>query len=162
MASNLNIGAEFGTGHSKVFGRKFSRSGISDALLLDKPVPEYTLQDAAPLGIADIRIDSAFTATLATTIRAGLDAGAARAFAHEWAARHNVEISSDLERALGRLPNFDDPVTGALSGAMYGREAIPGPIQRRILTSRPMSRQAQCWPTDALVIAERLLTLGYR
>jgi ADP-ribosylglycohydrolase len=56
-------------------------------------------------------------------------------------------------------------ICGALVGAVYGRDAIPAQWQRMILTCRPMPgqsgvkqpRPAVYWPTDALVLAERLL-----
>jgi ADP-ribosylglycohydrolase len=56
-------------------------------------------------------------------------------------------------------------ICGALVGAVYGRDAIPGQWRRMILTCRPMPgqsmvkrpRPAMYWPADALVLTERLL-----
>ena len=56
-------------------------------------------------------------------------------------------------------------ICGALVGAVYGREAIPTQWQRMVLSCRPMPgqpgveqpRPALFWPTDALILAERLL-----
>jgi ADP-ribosyl-[dinitrogen reductase] hydrolase len=57
-------------------------------------------------------------------------------------------------------------ICGALLGAVHGREAIPAQWQSVVLTCRPMPdqpdvhqpRPAIYWPTDVLVLAERLLT----
>ena len=130
---------------------------LARALVLDKPLPEFTLESAAPLGIAG-KQDSVLVATVAAIIRIGLDVLAARAFAREWAARQGVTVPSALDAALSCLPNFDDPVSGALSGAIYGREYIPSGRVLEILSCRTPERTAEYWPTDALVIAERLLT----
>jgi ADP-ribosylglycohydrolase len=56
-------------------------------------------------------------------------------------------------------------ICGALLGAVCGREAVPEQWQRMVLSCRPMPgevnvpqpRPAIYWPTDALVLAERLL-----
>jgi len=64
--------------------------------------------------------------------------------------------------AAGRLP-----VAGALLGAYYGRDGVPAPWRRAVLTCRPHPRCAGarhprpswCWPVDALEMAERLLGL---
>jgi ADP-ribosylglycohydrolase/fructose-1,6-bisphosphatase/inositol monophosphatase family enzyme len=56
-------------------------------------------------------------------------------------------------------------ICGALLGAVHGREAIPVQWQGQVLSCRPMPgfpdvqqpRPAIYWPTDALVLAERLL-----
>jgi ADP-ribosyl-[dinitrogen reductase] hydrolase len=57
-------------------------------------------------------------------------------------------------------------ICGALVGAVYGRPGIPDQWQRMVLSCRPMPgqpgvaqpRPALFWPTDALILAERLLT----
>jgi ADP-ribosyl-[dinitrogen reductase] hydrolase len=56
-------------------------------------------------------------------------------------------------------------ICGALVGAVYGRRAIPDQWQRLVLSCRPMPGQAGVeqprpalfWPTDLLILAERLL-----
>lgn len=56
-------------------------------------------------------------------------------------------------------------ICGALLGAVLGRDALPEQWQRMVLSCRPMPgqpdvpqpRPAIYWPTDALVLAERLL-----
>jgi ADP-ribosyl-[dinitrogen reductase] hydrolase len=56
-------------------------------------------------------------------------------------------------------------ICGALVGAVYGRTAIPSQWRRMVLSCRPMPgqpdveqpRPALFWPTDALILAERLL-----
>jgi ADP-ribosylglycohydrolase/fructose-1,6-bisphosphatase/inositol monophosphatase family enzyme len=56
-------------------------------------------------------------------------------------------------------------ICGALLGAVRGRDAVPEQWQRMVLSCRPMPGQADVpqprpaiyWPTDALVLAERLL-----
>jgi ADP-ribosyl-[dinitrogen reductase] hydrolase len=60
-------------------------------------------------------------------------------------------------------------ICGALLGAVFGREAIPAQWQRMVLSCRPMPgqpgveqpRPAVYWPTDLLVLAERLLALAF-
>lgn len=57
-------------------------------------------------------------------------------------------------------------VTGALLGAVHGREALPWIWRDRVLTCRPIEglpgvgrpRPRALWPVDAMVLAERLLT----
>jgi ADP-ribosyl-[dinitrogen reductase] hydrolase len=57
-------------------------------------------------------------------------------------------------------------ICGALLGAVFGRSSIPAQWQHMVLTARAMPgwpgvqqpRPAIYWPTDALVIAERLVT----
>ena len=59
-------------------------------------------------------------------------------------------------------------VTGALLGAVHGREHLPLIWRDRVVTCRPLNglesvyrpRPRAFWPVDALVLAERLLTLG--
>lgn len=56
-------------------------------------------------------------------------------------------------------------ICGALLGAVHGRAAVPAQWQSMVLSCRPMPgqpnvhqpRPAIYWPTDALVLAERLL-----
>ncbi len=58
-------------------------------------------------------------------------------------------------------------ICGALLGAVYGRDALPEQWQRMVLSCRPMPGEADVpqprpaiyWPTDALVLAERLLLM---
>ena len=57
-------------------------------------------------------------------------------------------------------------ICGALLGAVHGRSSVPEQWQRMVLTCRPLlgqpgvsqPRPAVYWPTDALTLAERLLT----
>jgi fructose-1,6-bisphosphatase/inositol monophosphatase family enzyme/ADP-ribosylglycohydrolase len=59
-------------------------------------------------------------------------------------------------------------ICGALLGAVHGRAAIPDQWQQMVLSCRPMPgqpgiqqpRPALFWPTDALILAERLLMSG--
>jgi ADP-ribosyl-[dinitrogen reductase] hydrolase len=59
-------------------------------------------------------------------------------------------------------------ICGALLGAVYGREAVPAQWRRMVLSCRPLAghpgvrqpRPRVFWPTDALVLAERLLLAG--
>lgn len=59
-------------------------------------------------------------------------------------------------------------VVGALLGAVHGREGLPWLWRDRVMTCRPLNgldrvyrpRPRAFWPVDALVLAERLLTLG--
>jgi ADP-ribosyl-[dinitrogen reductase] hydrolase len=56
-------------------------------------------------------------------------------------------------------------ICGALVGAVHGRTALPDQWQRMVLSCRPMAgqpgvsqpRPALFWPTDALILAERLV-----
>jgi len=56
-------------------------------------------------------------------------------------------------------------ICGALVGAVYGRDGIPAQWQKMVLSCRPMPgvngirqpRPAVYWPTDGLLLAERLL-----
>lgn len=58
-------------------------------------------------------------------------------------------------------------IAGALLGAMYGRDAVPGQWQESILSCRPISGRPRVhqprpdcfWPVDVLELAERLLLL---
>ncbi|MBI2756051.1 MAG: ADP-ribosylglycohydrolase family protein [Chloroflexi bacterium] len=59
-------------------------------------------------------------------------------------------------------------ICGALVGAVNGREAVPAQWRRMVLSCRPFPgapevehpRPAMLWPSDALVLAERLLVAG--
>lgn len=58
-------------------------------------------------------------------------------------------------------------ITGALLGAVYGRQAVPRPWLRAILSCRPLRgtntahpRGTEFWPVDALELAESLLWAG--
>jgi len=59
-------------------------------------------------------------------------------------------------------------ICGALLGAVHGREAVPPQWRRIVLSCRPFvghpgveqPRPAVYWPTDALILAERLLAPG--
>ena len=59
-------------------------------------------------------------------------------------------------------------ICGALLGAVYGREAVPPQWRRMVLSCRPTDqprtashpRPRTFWPTDVLVLAERLLPVG--
>ena len=61
-------------------------------------------------------------------------------------------------------------ICGAVLGAVHGRTVIPSQWQRMVLSCRPApgldgfeaSRPSMFWPTDALVLAERLLGCGAR
>ena len=57
-------------------------------------------------------------------------------------------------------------ITGALLGAVHGRDAIPRQWRSMVLSCRPLEghalrpRPPQYWPADVLEIAERLLIIG--
>ncbi len=58
-------------------------------------------------------------------------------------------------------------IAGALLGAVYGRQAVPRPWLRAILSCRPLRgtntahpRGTEFWPVDALELAESLLLAG--
>ena len=56
-------------------------------------------------------------------------------------------------------------ICGALLGAVYGQEAVPGQWVDRIIECRPMAgttqpRPKEYWPSDGLGLAERLLGAG--
>ena len=66
---------------------------------------------------------------------------------------------------MGGDTDTNAAICGALLGAVHGRAAIPAQWQSMVLSCRPMPgqpdvrqpRPAIYWPTDALVLAERLL-----
>ena len=58
-------------------------------------------------------------------------------------------------------------IAGALLGAVYGRQAVPRPWLRAILSCRPLRgtntahpRGTEFWPVDSLELAESLLLAG--
>jgi ADP-ribosylglycohydrolase/fructose-1,6-bisphosphatase/inositol monophosphatase family enzyme len=59
-------------------------------------------------------------------------------------------------------------ITGALLGAVHGRDAVPAQWRSMVLSCRPLPpwarrpRPRACWPVDVPEIAERLLLLGER
>jgi hypothetical protein len=149
-----------------------------------------------------------FAVTIAASVRDGLDARGAHAYALEWSRENGVDrdVKGVLDAAEREAPtdfltqqgwvlvalqnaffqllhaaNLEEAVVatvraggdtdtnaaicGALVGAVYGRDAVPQQWQRMVLSCRPMPglpgvlqpRPALFWPTDALVLAERLL-----
>jgi hypothetical protein len=68
----------------------------------------------------------------------------------------------------GGLPSARAAAAGALLGALGGREAVPLRWRRLVLSCRPAAdppvaprpRPRPLWPTDLLVLAERLLLVG--
>jgi ADP-ribosyl-[dinitrogen reductase] hydrolase len=81
--------------------------------------------------------------------------------------------SSSFEEALvetlacGGDTDTNAAICGALLGAVHGRDAIPAPWRRLVLTCRPMpeagarhARPADFWPVDAHELAEALLIAG--
>ncbi|MBK9169012.1 MAG: inositol monophosphatase [Bryobacterales bacterium] len=79
-----------------------------------------------------------------------------------------AELSEGFD-ALRHAATFTGGGTfaGALLGATFGRDAIPRAQREQVLTCRPIAglagvtepRPPACWPVDALIVAERLLTL---
>ncbi len=79
--------------------------------------------------------------------------------------------ADSLESALvntvraGEDTDTNAAITGALLGAVYGRNAIPAQWSDRLFSCRPLRgafgvqqpRPPRYWPVDALVLAERLL-----
>ena len=56
-------------------------------------------------------------------------------------------------------------MVGALVGARFGRDGLPEPLRNLVLSCRPMEglaahpRPSAYWATDALALAEALLTV---
>jgi ADP-ribosylglycohydrolase/fructose-1,6-bisphosphatase/inositol monophosphatase family enzyme len=81
---------------------------------------------------------------------------------------HAPSLEEGLVDTVGRGGDTDTNacIAGALLGAVHGRSAIPWRWQERVLSCRPIAglhgvfrpRPQVFWPTDALVLAERLLT----
>ena len=67
--------------------------------------------------------------------------------------------------AAGGDTDTNGAIAGALLGAVYGREGVPGQWRQMILTCRPVAearavrhpRPQGMWPVDAMELAERLL-----
>jgi hypothetical protein len=122
-------------------------SGDSSAQLPQSSDAVATLMRAAVLGVwgtfrsqaevvaaASERADPALANAIAAAIRDGLEPPAA---------------------------DRPAPIDSALMGAVRGREAFPQTLRNQILSCRPMGPDGSppiYWPTDALVLAERLLT----
>lgn len=80
---------------------------------------------------------------------------------------HAQDLEAAVVRTVRRGGDTDTnaAICGALVGAVYGRDRVPEQWQRMVLSCRPMPgrsgveqpRPAVFWPTDALVLAERLL-----
>jgi ADP-ribosyl-[dinitrogen reductase] hydrolase len=57
-------------------------------------------------------------------------------------------------------------ITGALLGAVHGRDAVPAQWRSMVLSCRPLAPRARhprpraCWPVDLMEIAEQLLLAG--
>jgi ADP-ribosylglycohydrolase len=82
--------------------------------------------------------------------------------------------ASNMEEAVvetvraGGDTDTNAAICGALLGAVHGRDAVPTGWRRMVLSCRPMPghpgvkqpRPAIYWPTDALIVAERLLASG--
>jgi ADP-ribosylglycohydrolase/fructose-1,6-bisphosphatase/inositol monophosphatase family enzyme len=61
----------------------------------------------------------------------------------------------------------DAAIAGALYGAVHGVDAFPWRWRDRVLTCRPLlgsarPRPMEFWPVDALIVAERLASVGVR
>jgi ADP-ribosyl-[dinitrogen reductase] hydrolase len=67
---------------------------------------------------------------------------------------------------LGGDTDTNAAITGALLGAVHGREAVPAQWRRMVLSCRALGpaagrpRPPRYWPTDVLELAERLLLAG--
>jgi ADP-ribosylglycohydrolase len=72
--------------------------------------------------------------------------------------------------ARGGDTDTNGAIAGALLGALHGVDAVPFQWRDRVLTCRPLAgipgvnrpRPAVYWPTDALELAEQLLSVGHR
>jgi ADP-ribosylglycohydrolase len=83
---------------------------------------------------------------------------------------HDQELEDGVVATVraGANTSANAAICGALLGAVHGREAVPAQWRRLILTCRPMPghshlrqpRPATYWTTDALILAERLLSAG--
>ena len=137
---------------------------LARSLVMGTSQPAPSLASAAPLGICAAEQTGEvglLAATLTRVIRDGLDAQTTVGFARDLAAARGVTIGDTLTRALSALVHdttFGDPVSGALFGAVYGRDFFPRPLQQRVLSSRARGRPAHYWPTDLFAMIERLLT----
>jgi ADP-ribosylglycohydrolase/fructose-1,6-bisphosphatase/inositol monophosphatase family enzyme len=82
---------------------------------------------------------------------------------------HTVSVEDGVVATVRRGGDTDTnaAICGALLGAVHGRGAIPDQWQGMVVSCRPMPgqvdvrqpRPAIYWPTDALVLAERLLLI---
>lgn len=88
-------------------------------------------------------------------------------------AMHRLLNSGSLEKsvvdtvACGGDTDTNAAITGALTGAVFGRDAIPDQWRRMILSCRPYSRPhvahprpLALWPVDLLLLSEMLLLAG--
>jgi ADP-ribosylglycohydrolase/fructose-1,6-bisphosphatase/inositol monophosphatase family enzyme len=83
---------------------------------------------------------------------------------------HAVDLESGVVDTVARGGDTDTnaAITGALLGAVYGREQVPAQWRNCVLSCRPISglshvrrpRRSCFWPVDALELAERLLWMG--
>ncbi len=80
----------------------------------------------------------------------------------------STDFPEGVAAAVSRGSNTDThaAVTGALLGAVGGRDGVPEQWRLMVLSCRPhrirtaRPRPPTCWPTDALELAERLLVAG--
>ena len=84
-----------------------------------------------------------------------------------WQLLHSKSVEEGVVATVrsGGDTDTNAAIAGALLGAVHGRTAVPEQWQRMVLSARPLHgqpgirqpRPALFWPTDALVLAERLL-----
>ncbi len=85
-----------------------------------------------------------------------------------WQLLHAPSLEEALVDTVGRGGDTDTnaAIAGALLGAVHGLDALPARWCLRLMACRPLTgmpdvdhpRPRACWPVDALVLAERLLT----
>lgn len=83
---------------------------------------------------------------------------------------HATDLGNGLREVvrLGGDTDTNAAITGALLGARFGVNAIPGQWMRMILSARPIKelsstahpRPRAFWPVDALFLAERTVAMG--
>jgi ADP-ribosylglycohydrolase/fructose-1,6-bisphosphatase/inositol monophosphatase family enzyme len=84
--------------------------------------------------------------------------------------RHARTVEDGLARTVGRGGDTDTnaAITGALLGAVHGREGVPAQWRSMILSCHPLAAVARhprpmaYWPVDVMELAERLLLAGER
>jgi ADP-ribosyl-[dinitrogen reductase] hydrolase len=115
-----------------------------------------------------------FAAVISYAVRSGNNAESVYRWTLRESAARGVTPQALFRRVLEHLraangpAGVDDPIAGALYGAVNGLRRLPPRWIDRVLTARPIAglpgvrhpRPPECWPVDALYLAERLLTIA--
>jgi ADP-ribosylglycohydrolase len=83
---------------------------------------------------------------------------------------HAASVEAGVVATVRRGGDTDTnaAVTGALLGAVHGRDGVPAQWRSMVLSCRPHALRARrprptsFWPVDAMELAERLLVAGQR